>query len=74
MVMELSNLEAYLSLTHNVNIYINERACILYGLVFQMEFHNNCWGLKISSNGYFHNRSCVEDNDVFIIVLFNGSI
>jgi hypothetical protein len=39
-----------------------------------MKFHNNCWGLKFSSNGYFHNWSYEEDNGVFIIVLFNGSI
>jgi len=39
-----------------------------------MEFHNKSWGLKISNNGYFHIWSCEEDNGVFIIVLFNGSI
>jgi hypothetical protein len=32
------------------------------------------WGFKLSSNGYFHDWSCEEDNGVFIILLFNGSI
>jgi hypothetical protein len=30
-------------------------AYVISGLVFQMEFHTNCWGFTSSSNDYFHN-------------------